>query len=165
LRYCRSRVFTFVFFMQKLKGISSGKNNKSCRTTHFESNKIGLEFFLLFCDFLRNLQESGNSKHYWSYPFARRTLERTWGLQCGPWGRLAGAGCRNSASSPALAAGERLGRGLGTTRVRFGGLDRAETRPAMAIGGEPGRRPREPLLRRDRDQGTTTCGGGGSCAL
>jgi hypothetical protein len=45
LRYCRSRFFTFVFFMQKLTGISSGKNNKSCRIIHHESNKIGFAFF------------------------------------------------------------------------------------------------------------------------
>jgi hypothetical protein len=60
--------------------------------------------------------------------------------------------------------GRRVG-GLRATGVRFGGLDRAETRPAIAVGGAPGRRPREPLLRRDRDQSAATGGGGGSCAL
>jgi hypothetical protein len=45
LRYCRYRVFTFVFFMQKLSGISSGQNNKSCSIIHHESNKIGFAFF------------------------------------------------------------------------------------------------------------------------
>jgi hypothetical protein len=45
LRYCRSSVFTFVFFKQKVTGISSGKNNKGCRIFHNESNKIGLAFF------------------------------------------------------------------------------------------------------------------------
>jgi hypothetical protein len=38
-------VFTFVFFMQKLTGISSGKNNKSCGIFHLESNKISFAFF------------------------------------------------------------------------------------------------------------------------
>jgi hypothetical protein len=45
LRYGRSRVFTFLFFMQKLSGNSSGKNNKSCRIFHSEANKIGFALF------------------------------------------------------------------------------------------------------------------------
>jgi hypothetical protein len=39
-------------------------------------------------------------------------------------------GCRNSASSPALAAGERLGRGLGTSGGRFGHLAGTVVAPA-----------------------------------
>jgi hypothetical protein len=85
LRYCRSRFFTFVFFMQKLTGISSGQNNKSCRIIHHEPNKIGFAFFRFFYDFIRNLQESGNHFYYWSSPFAAGTLERNFSLQCGPW--------------------------------------------------------------------------------
>jgi hypothetical protein len=61
LRYCRSRFFTFVFFMQKLTGISSGQNNESCGIFHHESNKIGFTFFWFFCDFLRNLQETATA--------------------------------------------------------------------------------------------------------
>jgi hypothetical protein len=87
LIYCRSRVFTFVFFMQTITGISSGKNNKSCRIIHNGSNKIGFEVFRFFYDFLHNLQESGKSLHYWSYPFAGRPSERKVSLQCSPWGR------------------------------------------------------------------------------
>jgi hypothetical protein len=37
--------FTFVFFMQKLTGISSGQNNKSFGIFHHESKKIGFAFF------------------------------------------------------------------------------------------------------------------------
>jgi hypothetical protein len=85
LRYCRSRFFTFVFFMQKLSGISSGKNNKSCRIIHHESNKICFAFFWFFYDFLRNLQETAKSLYYLSYPFAVRPSKRSWSLQCGPW--------------------------------------------------------------------------------
>jgi hypothetical protein len=85
LRYCRSRFFTFVFLMQKLSGISSDKNNKSCRIIHHESNKIGFTFFWCFCDFLCNLQESAKLQHYWRYTFARKPLERFGPLQCGPW--------------------------------------------------------------------------------
>jgi hypothetical protein len=44
LRYYRSNVFTFVFFLQKLKGIGSGQNNKSCSIDHHGSNKIGFTF-------------------------------------------------------------------------------------------------------------------------
>jgi hypothetical protein len=45
LRYCRSRFFTFVFFMQKLIEISSSENIKSCGIIYLESNKIGFTFF------------------------------------------------------------------------------------------------------------------------
>jgi hypothetical protein len=86
LRYCRSRVFTLVFFMQKLKGISSGQNNKSCSINHHGSNKIGFTFFWIFCDFLRNLQDSAKLLNCGSYPFAIRPLRRTRGSQCGPRG-------------------------------------------------------------------------------
>jgi hypothetical protein len=73
--------------MQKLTGISLGQNNKSCSIIHRESNKISFAFFRLFCDFLRNLQESINHFYCWSSPFARRTLERVWVLQGSPWAR------------------------------------------------------------------------------
>jgi hypothetical protein len=71
--------------MQKPKGISSGQNNKSCSIIHNESKKIGSTFFWIFCDFLRNLQESAKLLYYWSYLFAIKTLERNWALQCGPY--------------------------------------------------------------------------------
>jgi hypothetical protein len=92
--------------MQKLLGTSSGKNNKSCRIFHNESNKIGFAFFWFFCDFLRILQESVKWLYYLRFTFARRSLE-TFGIlqicpyfaaepleitgdsQCGPWGRPA----------------------------------------------------------------------------
>jgi hypothetical protein len=45
LRYCRSRFFTFVFFMQKLTKTSSGNNYKSCGIFHHKSNKIDFTFF------------------------------------------------------------------------------------------------------------------------
>jgi hypothetical protein len=90
LRYCRSRVFTFVFFIQKLTEIRSGQNNKSCRIIHNGSNKIGFTFFQFFCDFLRNLQESANSLYYFSCAFAGRPSKRTPVSQCGPWARCSG---------------------------------------------------------------------------
>jgi hypothetical protein len=67
--------FTFVFFMLKLTGISSGQNNKSCGIFHPESNKIGFTFFRFFCDFLRNLQETAKTQVLFKNHFARRSLE------------------------------------------------------------------------------------------
>jgi hypothetical protein len=91
--------------MQKLSRISSGKNNKSCRIFHRESKKISFAFFRFFYDFLRNLQETGKSLYYWSYPFAGKPSERICLLQCGPWA----AGRRGLLDSGELAAG--LGQG------------------------------------------------------
>jgi hypothetical protein len=159
LRYCRSRFFTFVFFMQKLTGISSGQNNKSCRIIHHESNKIGFTFFRFFCDFLRNLQESGNHFYYWSSPFAVRTLERMLALQCSPWARLASAGEQNLASSPVLAAREGRGKGLGTTGARFGHLDRAVAAPVSRHAGGGRCQPRQLAVRRGAAREGTVGGG------
>jgi hypothetical protein len=75
LRYCRSRFFTFLFFMQKLSGTSWGKNNKSCRIFHLESNKIGFAFFWFFYDFLRILPISAYHKYYSSYNLSLRPLD------------------------------------------------------------------------------------------
>jgi hypothetical protein len=72
--------------MQQLKGISSGQNNKSCSIIHNGSNKIGLEFFWIFCDFLRNLQDPAKLCNYWCYLFANKALERVECLQYGPYG-------------------------------------------------------------------------------
>jgi hypothetical protein len=76
--------------MQKLKGISSGQNKKSC-IFHHESNKIGFAFYWFFCDFLRNLKESAKQQYYLRITFARKTLERFVTLQYGPRGAVAGA--------------------------------------------------------------------------
>jgi hypothetical protein len=94
LRYSGSRVFIFVFFMQKLKGTSSGKNNKSCRNINSGSKKIGFAFFWFFYDFLRNLQETAKALLLFEFPIAGRPSKRTSVSQCGPWAgrpaRLAG---------------------------------------------------------------------------
>jgi hypothetical protein len=60
LRYSRSRIFTFLFFLPKVLRNSSGKNNKSCRFFYKKSNKIGFAFLCFFYDFLRILQDSEN---------------------------------------------------------------------------------------------------------
>jgi hypothetical protein len=74
LRYCRSRVFTFVLFMQKLTGISSGQNNKSCGIFHHESNKISFAFLWCFYDFLQNLQETAKALLLLELPLCRKAL-------------------------------------------------------------------------------------------
>jgi hypothetical protein len=126
LRYCRSRFFTFVFFVQKLSGISSGQNNKHCGIFHHESNKIGFTFFWFFCDFLRNLQESGNHFYYWSSPFAVRPLKRIWVLQCSPWGGWPARAGQISAMCRRSPAGEGKGGSYGSLALGF--VDRTGTR-------------------------------------
>jgi hypothetical protein len=53
--------------------------------------------------------------------------------------------------------------GLGVAMGRCGRLDRGKERSATAVDGAFGRRPREPLLWRDRDQSEASSGGGVSC--
>jgi hypothetical protein len=69
-------------------------------------------------------------------PFAERPSERFAALQCGPWGRLAGAGCSILASSPLRLAGEGQGVDLGGTRVRFVGWKGARN-GQLGGGGAP----------------------------
>jgi hypothetical protein len=148
LRYCRSRVFTFVFFTQKLTGISSGQNNKSCRIIHNGSKKIGFAFFRFFCDFLRNLQETVKSLHYWSYPFAVRPLKSFSPLQLGPWAPAGGtlAEFRRTGGRVRPGAGEGRSTGpqgsipsLRRGRGRAGDGPRRRTRAAAAVACRPAR--------------------------
>jgi hypothetical protein len=129
--------------MQKLIGIISGKNNKSCKILHHESNKIGFAFLWFFYDFLRNLQESATSQILFELPFAERPSERFAALQCGPWGRPAGAGCSIPASLPPGLAGEGQAGDLGGTMVRFVGWKEARNgRLGGSTGGHWRRPPR-----------------------
>jgi hypothetical protein len=107
LRYCRSRFFTFVFFMQKLTGISSGKNNKSCRIFYHESKKFGFAFFWFFYDFLWNLQESANSQILFELPFCREALGKNLGFAMWSLGALP---ARLRWNSGRVVAGVRRGR-------------------------------------------------------
>jgi hypothetical protein len=137
--------------MQKLKGTSSGQNNKSCRIIHHESNKISLAFFRFFCDFLRNLKDSANLFNYWSYLFAIKTLERLLSLQCGPWGgrleRAAQFRRGRRGPWPGKGRGRVLG-GLGAgfrARLGWGGGQQGRRRrpglvaAAACLAGEVGR--------------------------
>jgi hypothetical protein len=134
--------------MQKLKGISSGQNNKSCRIIHQEPNKIGFTFF---CNFLRNLQESATHFYYWSGAFAAGSLGRFLFSQCGPWARWPARGGQIPAMSRRSPAGE--GRGaiygslgavlwgwMGTRRLGGGVRRQPGLRPLRPCGGAAGAR-------------------------
>jgi hypothetical protein len=84
-----------VFFMQKLIGISSGKNNKTCRIIHHESKKIGFAFFRFFYDFLRNLQEIGKLTLLFQLHFCSRDPGKNFGFAMWSLGGPAGAARRN----------------------------------------------------------------------
>jgi hypothetical protein len=106
--------------MQKLTGISSGQNNKSCRIIHNGSSKIGFTFFLFFCNFLRNLQETAKSLHYWSYPFAVRPLKSFPPLQCSPRGGRPARAARFRRSPVAGPVGDGPGRVYGSLWLSLG---------------------------------------------
>jgi hypothetical protein len=74
LRYSRSRFFAFLFFVLKILGNGSGKNNKSCRIFHNENpTKLGLHFSV-FVRFYMNFQIFSKShvlfktRFYWQVP-------------------------------------------------------------------------------------------------
>jgi hypothetical protein len=98
--------------MLKISRIRLCEYNKSCSTLHNESNKIEFALFLIFNDFLCNLQVSAICKYYWRYSFALRPLERNRGSQCGPWpsGRRGSGQCRRTGGAPVRGrSGERRG--------------------------------------------------------
>jgi hypothetical protein len=130
--------------MQKLSGISSGQNNKSCRIIHHESNKIGFAFFQIFYDFIRNLQETAKWLLLLELTFCTKTLGKLFCFAMWSWVRLAGAGRQNSGEPPLGLAREGRGKGARVARDRFG-LDLGVE---VAGGGVcSGRRRRSPLER------------------
>jgi hypothetical protein len=127
--------------MQKLKGISSDQNNKSCRIIHHKPKKIGFTFF---CNFLCNLQESATHFYYWSGAFAAGSLGRFLFSQCGPWARWPARGGQIQAMSRRSPAREgrgaiygSLGAGLwgwtGTRRLGRWGAPAARAATAVAV--------------------------------
>jgi hypothetical protein len=64
LSYGRSRVFIFIFFMPKILGNNSGKNNESFRINHNGSNIIGVVVFLSFYDFIRIFKVAAKVFYY-----------------------------------------------------------------------------------------------------
>jgi hypothetical protein len=113
LRYCRSRFFTFVFFMQKLSGISSGQNNKSCRTFHHEPNKISFAFFLIFLCFSTQFTRIRKTATLLEIPFCRKTLGKILSLAMSPLGV---AGRRGEAKYRQAAGRGRPGAGEGGSK-------------------------------------------------
>jgi hypothetical protein len=125
LSYCRSSVFTVVFFMQNLKGISSGQNNKSCSLNHNGSNKIGFTFLWFSCDFIGIFEVPAKTQvlfnnlllsQSWTLSFltdrplvCRNTLGRSGALQSGPQGGRPARAARFRRSPAAGSAGEGKG--------------------------------------------------------
>jgi hypothetical protein len=73
-------------------------------------------------------------------------------------GLRGGAAGRNPATSPAVLAGEAVGEGLGSTRVRFGCLLAVERGPATPVGGAGRWAPLGALLRRAGSRAWATSG-------
>jgi hypothetical protein len=80
------------------------------------------------------------------------------------WARLAGAGEQNSSEVRRDLAGEGWGKGLGTTRGRFGVLDRAVVAPASSSPAAREGRPRRSLFRRGCGLGKERDGSGSYCS-
>jgi hypothetical protein len=156
--------------MQKLLGTNSGKNNKSCRIFHNESNKIGFAFFWFFCDFLRILQESAKWLYYLRFTFALGSLESFRFLRISPGSRktpwklwipckvvLGGGGRCGRWNSGEVRRRGRLGMGVGWSMGAPGtvsalGWDSGNT--GGSHGGDGRGEPLSSLLRR----GAWQCG-------
>jgi hypothetical protein len=78
LRYLRSMFFTFLFFMPKILGNSSGKHNKSCRIFTTNPTKLSLHFSESSTIFYVFYKIQPKVKHYLRIKFHR-----------GPWNFLA----------------------------------------------------------------------------
>jgi hypothetical protein len=143
--------------MPKILGNNSGKNNKSCRIFHNESNKIGIAFLWFLYDFLRIFKVSEKALYYLRFGFTGRPLELLSLLQIGPnsrkrpwkeWGRrnvVPGHGGRRG--SPELGgSGGALGRGRGGEgRGTHRGSTCAHGRGRDALGGGLRRWPAVPV--------------------
>jgi hypothetical protein len=132
LRYSRFRVFTFLFFMPKILGSSSGKNNKSYRIFHNEFNKLGLHFSVFFI-FYMDFTKITKSHILFENQTSLRPLEcfrvhkHTLNSQVSPWKQLGTrnwvprdgrrrSGQNSGEDSPESGRG-RVGEGLGPTGV------------------------------------------------
>jgi hypothetical protein len=139
--------------MQKLTEISWGKNNKSCRIFHHESNKIGFTFFWFFYDFLRNLQETAKPLLLFELPFRSEALGKNFCFAMWPLGRAAGAAGAIPGELLAGLAGEGRGKGDRVARGWFGPELGAELDGGEASGGAQRRQRLRPWLRRGLGRG------------
>jgi hypothetical protein len=186
LKYGRSSVFTFLFFMQKLSGTSSGKNNKSCRIFHKKTQQNWVCIFLILLRFSTEFTRSSKSQsllklQLCSQPpgfsagsqlcpyFAVKTSESFLTLKCSPWGRWPAwlAGIRRARPRPRLEmGGERVpnpqGLDSGGRSALGGGRRAAHRRPAAGGGGrrEPGCGAAEARLRAGEAQAAVLGGRG-----
>jgi hypothetical protein len=126
------------FSCKNYKELAQARITKVVGSFTTNPTKLLLHFYDVSTIFYAICKNQPNHKYYLSYPFAEKPSRRFLVLQCGPLGRPAGAGCRNSASSPAFLAGRGRGEGLGLLGTWFGVLDRAE-RLRRAARRRPGR--------------------------
>jgi hypothetical protein len=144
--------------MQKLKGISSGQNNKSCGIIHHEAKKIGFTFFRFSCDFIRNLQEidkalilfqirlcskdPGKKGNLTQMPqVCTQALRKSWPFAISSPGAAGGGPIGNSGESRGRSGRGRQGNGLRVASGRFGGSVGARSSREGGHAGGPGRWP------------------------
>jgi hypothetical protein len=140
--------------MQKLSGISSGQNNKSCRIIHQEPKKTGFAFFRFFYDFIRNLQESGKLQILLKFYFCAEAPEKNRPFAMWPLGGRPAAVRPNSGQPPAGAGRARAGEDPWVLGDRFPGSVAAGKGLARGGAGGQARWPRLPeFLRRGLDAG------------
>jgi hypothetical protein len=158
----------FLFFMQKLLGTSSGKNNKRCRKCHNDSNKICFAFFWFLYDFLRNLQEPAKalilfqirlcSKVPGSFGFLTyvpllrgKTLKKSWPYAIRSPGAAGGGLAGILARAGGRSGRGRRGKGLWVTSGRFGdSVGARSSREGGHAGGQGRWPPRLPVPARGR---------------
>jgi hypothetical protein len=73
--------------MPKILGNRLGKNNKSCRIFHNESNKIEFAFFLISYDLLRILQDSAKGQTLFKNQCSQGSLRLSSIHRCVPGSR------------------------------------------------------------------------------
>jgi hypothetical protein len=143
LSYGRSRFSTFLFFMPKMLGNSSDKNNKSCRIFHSKFNKIRFAFFRFFYDFIRifKVSEKLEETDLRTDPRISQTGPRDENLKCN-WvpGAMAGGGSSIPVRGRLGSAGKGRGTAQGLIYDRFRGLDGSD-----GGAGEGARRHQPPM--------------------
>jgi hypothetical protein len=144
LRYNRSRFFTFLFFIPKILGNSSGKNNKVVEFFSWSPTKLGLHFYefsTIFYGFykIQHLHLDLGETVLRTGPRISQTGPRDGKLDCN-WvpGAMAGGGSSIPARGRLGSAGKGRGSGVGSPRVPFRGLLAAEEQPAAVLGDAGG---------------------------
>jgi hypothetical protein len=134
--------------MLKLFRIKPCENNKSCSIHHNEPNKIGLEFFLNFLNFLCNLKESANLQILLKLYFCAEAPGKIRPFAMWPLAMAGGAGRPNSGEPLVGAGGARAGVDPWVLGDRFRGSVVEGERPVRWGAGGQVRWPPRPLYRR-----------------